>query len=140
METFQANWHWFEPHRGFSGTLNLALGNMEGCAVAFLGCSLCPRLCSPSYGNVCTVAQHLLVHVQHYQNDHHCVEPSCCVAQDWTLIKHFYDLLGPKLATPGGDKFPLPSQVYRLLGTKVDLTVSPRENSCPSLVSRFNLL
>ena len=35
--------------------------------------------------------------------------------------------LGPKLATPGGDKFPLPSQVYRLLGTKVDLTVSPRE-------------
>ena len=45
----------------------------------------------------------------------------------WTLIKRFYGLLGPKLATPGGDKFPLPSQVYRLLGTKVDLTVSPRE-------------
>ena len=70
---------------------------------------------------------HLLLPVQHYQDDHHCVEPSYSVAQDWTLIKHFNDLLGPKLATPGGDKFPLPSQVYRLLGTEVDLTVSPRE-------------
>ena len=38
-----------------------------------------------------------------------------------------YYLLGSKLATPGGDKFPLPSQVYLLLGTKVYLTVSPRE-------------
>ena len=43
------------------------------------------------------------------------------------LIKRFYGLLGPKLATPGGDKYPLPSQVYRLLGTKVDLIASPRE-------------
>ena len=33
----------------------------------------------------------------------------------------------PKLATPGGDKFPLPSQVFRLLGSKVDLIASPRE-------------
>ena len=70
---------------------------------------------------------HLLVPVQHYQDDHHCVEPSYSVAQAWTVIKQFYGLLGPKLASPGGDKFPLPSQVYRLLGTKVDLTVSPRE-------------
>ena len=31
-----------------------------------------------------------------------------------------HSLFGPKLASPGGDKFPLPSQVYRLLGTKVD--------------------
>ena len=62
---------------------------MEGFAVALLGCSLCPRLCSPSYGNVCTFAQHLLVPVQHYQDDHHCVKPSCSVAQAWTLIKHF---------------------------------------------------
>ena len=77
---------------------------------------------------MCALLQHhLLVPVQHYQNDHHCVEPSYSVAQAWTFIKHFYRLLGPKLATPGGDKFPLPSQVYRLLGTKVYLTVSPRE-------------
>ena len=62
--------------------------------------------------------------MQHYQDDHHCVEPSYSVAQAWTLIKRFYGL---KLATPGGDKFQLPSQVYRLLGTNVDLTVSPRE-------------
>ena len=73
------------------------------------------------------VTQICLVPVQHYQDDHHCVEPSYSVAQAWTLIKHFYGLLGPKLATPGGDKFPFPSPVYRLLGTKVDLTVSPRE-------------
>ena len=77
---------------------------------------------------MCALLQHhLLVPVQHYQDDHHCVEPSYSVAQAWTLIKQFYGLLGPKLASPGGDKFPLPSQVYRLLGTKVDLTVSPRE-------------
>ena len=69
----------------------------------------------------------LLVPVQHYQDDHHCVEPSYSVAQAWTLIKRFYGLLGPKLATPGGDKYPLPSQVYRLLGTKVNLIASPRE-------------
>ena len=76
----------------------------------------------------CPLLQHhLLVPVQHYQDDHHCVEPSYSVAQAWTLIKRFYGLLGPKLATPGGDKYPLPSQVYRLLGTKVDLIASPRE-------------
>ena len=76
---------------------------------------------------ICALLQHLLVPVQHYQDDHHCVEPSYSVAQAWTLIKRFYGLLGPKLATPGGDKYPLPSQVYRLLGTKVDLSASPRE-------------
>ena len=78
---------------------------------------------------MCALLQHnLLVLVQqHYQDDHHCVEPAYSVAQAWMLIKQFYGLLGPKLASPGGDKFPLPSQVYRLLGTKVDLTVSPRE-------------
>ena len=77
---------------------------------------------------MCALLQHhLLVPVQHYQDDHHCVEPSHSVAQAWTLIKQFYGLLGPKLATPGGDKFLLPSQVYRLLGTKVDLTASPGE-------------
>ena len=69
---------------------------------------------------ICALLQHhLLVPVQHYQDDHHCVEPSYCVAQAWTLIKRFYGLLGPKLATPGGDKYPLPS--------KVDLIASPRE-------------
>ena len=56
-----------------------------------------------------------------------CVHFCNSVAQAWTLIKQFYGLLGPKLATPGGEKFPFPSQVYRLLGTRVDLTVSPRE-------------
>ena len=85
---------------------------------------------------ICALLQHhLLVPVQHYQDDHHCVEPSYSVAQAWTLIKRFYGLLGPKLATPGGDKFPLPSQVYRLLGTDVDLTVSPRErHALPSRI------
>ena len=53
--------------------------------------------------------------------------PSYSVAQAWTLIKRFCGLIGPKLATPGGDKYPLPSQVYRLLGTKVDLIASLRE-------------
>ena len=77
---------------------------------------------------ICALLQHhLLVPVQHYQDDHHCVEPSYSVAQASTLIKRSYGLLGPKLATPGGDKFPIPSQVYRLLGTNVDLTFSPRE-------------
>ena len=77
---------------------------------------------------ICALLQHhLLVPVQHYQDDHHCVEPSYSVAQAWTLVKRFYGLLGPKLATSGGDKYPLPSQVYRLLGTKVDLMASPRE-------------
>ena len=70
---------------------------------------------------MCALLQHhLLVPVQHYQDDHHCLEPSYSVAQAWTLIKHFYGLLGPKLATPGGGKFPFTSQVYRLLGTKVE--------------------
>ena len=50
-----------------------------------------------------------------------------CARLPMALIKRFYGLLGPKHATPGGDKYPLPSQVYRLLGTKVDLTASPRE-------------
>ena len=77
---------------------------------------------------ICALLQHhLLVPVQHYQDDHHCVEPPYSVAQAWTLIRRFYGLFGPKLATPGGDKYPLPSQVYRLLGTKVDLIASPRE-------------
>ena len=53
---------------------------------------------------MCTLLQHhLLVPLQHYQDDHHCVEPSYSVAQAWTLIKQFYGLLGPKLATPGGE-------------------------------------
>ena len=79
---------------------------------------------------ICALLQHhLLVPVQHYQDDHHCVEPSYSVAQAWTLIKRFYGLLVPKLATPGGDKYPLPSQVYRLLGTKVDLIASPRKGT-----------
>ena len=77
---------------------------------------------------MCALLQHhLLVPVQHYQDDHHCVEPSYSVAQAWTLIKQFYGLLGPKLATPGAEKFPFPSQVYRLLGTKVDQSF-PRES------------
>ena len=39
---------------------------------------------------ICALSQHLsLVPVQHYQDDHHCVEPSYSVAQAWTLIKAF---------------------------------------------------
>ena len=100
-------------------------GRLRGCP---FGAAACVQGCARLLMAMCALLQHhLLVPVQHYQDDHHCVEPSYSVAQAWTLIKRFYGLLGPKLATPGGDKYPLPSQVYRLLGTKVDLTVSPRE-------------
>ena len=101
---------------------------MEGSAVALFGAAACVQGCARLPMAICALLQHhLLLPVQHYQDDHHCVEPSYSVAQAWTLIKRFYGLLGPKLATRGGDKFQLPSQVYRLLGTNVDLTVSPRE-------------
>ena len=100
-------------------------GRLRGCP---FGAAACVQGCARLPMAMCALLQHhLLVPVQHYQDDHHCVEPSYSVAQAWMLIKQFYGLLGPKLASPGGDKFPLPSQVYRLLGTKVDLTVSPRE-------------
>ena len=100
-------------------------GRLRGCP---FGAAACVQGCARLPLAMCALLQHhLLVPVQHYQDDHHCVEPSNSVTQAWTLIKQFYGLLGPKLASPGGDKFPLPSQVYRLLGTKVDLTVSPRE-------------
>ena len=128
VETFQANWHWFEPHRGFFWCHNSGsrrFGRLRGCP---FGAAACVQGCARLPMAMCALLQHhLLVPVQHYQDDHHCVEPSYSVAQAWTLIKHFYGLLGPKLATPSSDKFPLPNQVYRLLGTKVDLTVSPRE-------------
>ena len=100
-------------------------GRLRGCP---FGAAACVQGCARLPMAMCaTFATSLLVPVQHYQDDHHCVEPSFSVAQAWTLIKQFYGLLGPKLATPGGEKFPFPSQVYRLLGIKVDLTVSPRE-------------
>ena len=100
-------------------------GRLRGCP---FGAAACVQGCARLPMAICALLQHhLLIPVQHYQDDHHCVEPSYSVAQAWTLIKRFYGLLGPKLATPDGDKFPLPSQVYCLLGTKVDLTVSPRE-------------
>ena len=60
-------------------------------------------------------------------DDHHHVEPKASVAQAWVLLKDFYALLGPRLATPGGPKFPLPSQTYKLLGTTPCLSVDPRE-------------
>ena len=101
---------------------------MEGSAVALFGAAACVQGCARLPMAICALLQHhLLVPVQHNQDDHHCVEPSYSVAQAWTLIKRFYGLLCPKLATPGGDKYPLPCQVYRLLGTKVDLIASPRE-------------
>ena len=88
----------------FSGATILVLGNLEGSAVALLGLQLVSKVVLAFQRQCVTLLQHhLLVPVQHYQDDH------------------------PKLATPGGGKFPFPSQVYRLLGTKVDLTVSPRE-------------
>ena len=102
--------------------------NLEGSAVALLELQLVSKVVLAFLGQCVHFWQHhLLVPVQHCQNDYHCVEPYYSVAQAWTFIKHFNYLLGPKLATPGGDKFPLPSQVYRLLGTKVYLTVAPRE-------------
>ena len=114
VDTFQANWHWFEPN-------SRVLVPQFGAAACVQGCARLPMA-------ICALLQHhLLVPVQHYQDDHHCVEPSYSVAQAWMLIRRFYGLLRPKLATPGGDKYPLPSQVYRLLGTKVDLIASPRE-------------
>ena len=100
-------------------------GRLRGCP---FGAAACVQGCARLPMAICALLQHhLLVPVQHYQDDHHCVELSYSVAQAWTLIKRFYGLLGPMLATPGGDKYPLPSQVYRLLGTKVDLIASPRE-------------
>ena len=94
-------------------------GRLRGCP---FGAAACVQGCARLPMAVCALLQHhLLVPVQHCQDDHHCVEPSYSVAQAWTLVRRFYCLLGPKLATPGGVKFPLPSQVYRLLGTKVDL-------------------
>ena len=111
---------------------------LRGCP---FGAAACVQGCARLPMAICALLQHhLLVPVQHYQDDHHCVEPSYSVAQAWTLIKRFYGLLGPKLATPGCDKYPLPSQVYRLLGTKVDLIASPREIQSPSLENRFHQL
>ena len=131
-ETFESN-ETYKP----AGVLNLVVvfwchnsgkrrfGRLRGCPC---GAATCVQGCARLPMAICALLQHhLLVPVQHYQDDHHCVEPSNSVAQAWTLIKRFYGLLGPKLATPGGDKYPLPSQVYRLLGTKVDLIASPRE-------------
>ena len=112
----------------FSGAIILEQEDLEGSAVALLELPLVSKVVRAfQWQFVHFLQHHLLVPVQHYQDDHYCVEPSYSVAQAWTLIKRFYGLLGPKLATPGGDKYPLPSQVYRLLGTKVDLIASPRE-------------
>ena len=106
-----------------SGTIRF--GRLRGCP---FGAAACIQGCARLPMAICALLQHhLLVLVQHYQDDHHCVEPSYSVAQAWTLIKRFYGLLGPKLATPGHDKYPLPSQVYRFFGTKVELSASPRE-------------
>ena len=74
------------------------LGRLRGCP---FGAAACVQGCARLPMAICALLQHhLLVPVQHYQDDHHCVEPSYSVAQAWTLIKHFYGLLGPKLATP----------------------------------------
>ena len=104
----------------FSGAIILALGNLEGSAVALLELQLvskvvlaflwqCVHFCSIICSFPCSTIKMIIT--------------------VWSLLTmlHKLGLLGPKLATPGGDKFPLPSQVYRLLGTKVYLTVSPRE-------------
>ena len=109
----------------FHKTETRRFGRLRGCP---FGAAACVQGCARLPMAICALLQHhLLVLFQHYQDGHHCVEPSYSVAQAWTLIKRFYGLLGPDLATPGGDKYPLPSQVYRLLGTKVDLIASPRE-------------
>ena len=59
--------------------------------------------------------------MQHYVDDNHHVEPLRSAAQAWVLVKRTLELLGPRLATPGGPKFPLPRQCYRLLGAQTDL-------------------
>ena len=128
MEAFQADWHWLEPHCRFLVPQPLVLGDLEGYAAALLGLQLvskvvlafqwqCVHFCNIICLFRCSTIKMIIT----------VFEPSYSVAQAWTLIKQFYGLLGPKLATPGCEKFPFPSQVYRLLGTKVDLTVSPRE-------------
>ena len=62
-------------------------GRLRGCP---FGAAACVQGCARLPMAMCTLLQHhLLVPVQHYQDDHHCVEPSYSVAQAWTLIKHF---------------------------------------------------
>ena len=102
VETFQANWHWFEPSCGFLGAIILEQEDLEGSAVALLELPLvskvvrafqwqfvhfCKIICSylsSTIKMIITVWSLLTV-----------------LPQAWTLIKRFYGLLGPKLATPG---------------------------------------
>ncbi|CAK0866873.1 unnamed protein product [Prorocentrum cordatum] len=45
----------------------------------------------------------------------------------WAFLELFYQMIGPKLAVPGGPKSPLPADQFKLLGTWSDLSASPRE-------------
>ena len=56
VEAFQADWHWFEPHCRFLVPQFWFSEVWKATRLPFWGCSLCPRLCSPSFGNVCTFA------------------------------------------------------------------------------------
>ena len=56
VETFQADWHWFEPHCRFLVPRLWFSEIWKAARLPYWGCSLCPRLCSPSNGSLCTFA------------------------------------------------------------------------------------
>ncbi|CAK0829616.1 unnamed protein product, partial [Prorocentrum cordatum] len=70
---------------------------------------------------------HLLIPAQHYQDDHHCVEPGYSAAQARFLSKLFHEMVGPELAEPGGPMFTPPTPQFKQLGICSDLAASPRE-------------
>ena len=120
VEAFELHCRFLVPNTG-----SRRFGRLRGCP---FGAAACVQGCARLPMAMCALLQHhLLVRVQHYQDDHHCVEPSYSVAQAWTLMKQFYGLLGPKLATPGGEKFPFPAKFIVCLAPKLTSTVSPRE-------------
>ena len=62
-------------------------GRLRGCP---FGAAACVQGCARLPMAMCALLQHhLLASVQHYQDDHHCLEPSYSVAQAWTLINIF---------------------------------------------------
>ena len=128
VETFQADWHWFEPSLSFSGATTPVLGNLEGYAVAFLELQLvskgvlvfqwqCVHFCNIICLFQCSTIKMITIVLNLLAVLHMLGRSS----------SNFMVFLVRSWPHPGGENFPFPSQVYRLLGTKVDLTVSPRE-------------
>ena len=56
VEAFQANWRWFEPGRGFLVPKLWNKTIWKAPRLPFWSCRLCPRLCAPSNGSLCTFA------------------------------------------------------------------------------------